>query len=265
MNAATGGGWGAASGGAKGPAGPADGIKGNVGAHGFAWVWIVEAALSAALVAYSRGLAGLFFAPAPGAGGWRNQSLYLQQHIQRLRDRALQPDLGDLDHAGAARHRPDDQPRSDRAGLSRHHRSGHPDADPRDRTDRTYDRGDAFDRSAFERFGTDRYERRRHVAMGAVPALPHHGRHGQRDHDSDRKLARPAWSADPERLGERGPRRSRHQRRAARSLQRLRARPRVPCPGTSGERRSAWRLRRRPPQSEGTRDLSRGARHDLEG
>src|SRR4051812_10650852 len=82
-----------------------------------------------------------------------------------------QPHRRDLDYAGVARHRPDDEPGPDHHHLSRHHQPGDSGADPGHRADRADDRDLAHAEQAGYRFRNHRDERRRLFPVPAFPAV----------------------------------------------------------------------------------------------
>lgn len=81
-----------------------------------------------------------------------DRSLYLAHDADVFCDRCGDLDRRHLDHAGAARHRSDDEPGADDPDLPRHHQHGDPRAGFDHRADRIDDRGVAHPDQACHRF-----------------------------------------------------------------------------------------------------------------
>ena len=138
-----------------------------------------------------------------------DRPLYFSHHVRCVPGDLRQPDRADLDHAGVARHRPDDEPGPEHPGLRRHHRPDHSAARPDHRADRADDRGRARAQQARQRFRTHRDERGRHAAVGPVPALPGGRRSSCRCWSPRSASTFAPWGLrELRRLGDRGARRS---------------------------------------------------------
>ena len=144
-----------------------------------------------------------------------DQPISFPHDVEHFPGRVGQPDRRDLGHAGAARHRPHDQPGSDHPGLRRHHRPDHSAAHPGDRADRAADRGRARAQQAVDRFRNHRDERGRHVAVVPVPRLHGGGDRGVAVRDGDQRLFRAQGPAHAARLAHRGARQCGEHHRAA--------------------------------------------------
>src|SRR5213080_4543885 len=83
-----------------------------------------------------------------------------------------QPHRRDLDYAGVARHRPDDEPGSDHPHLPRHHQPRRPGTRPDHLADRADDRDLAYAEQARDRFRDHRDECRRLLAVPVVLSVP---------------------------------------------------------------------------------------------
>ena len=151
-----------------------------------------------------------------------------------------EPDRGDLDYAGVARHRPDDEPGSDHRHLSRHHQSRHPGAGADHCADRADDRDLPYPEQARDRLRDHRDECGGLLAVPAVPSvLLCHLRGG--DHGGLHRLLHGARRHAPHQaVGRRDHRRRAHQHSAARPLCPARSEPDHPHSRAS----AGWRARR---------------------
>ena len=172
-----------------------------------------------------------------------------------------QPDGRDLDYAGVARHRPDDQPGSDHPDLSRHHQPGDSGAGADHLADRADDRDLAHPEQARDQFRNHRDERRRLLAVPAVPSVLLCHLRGGADGRLHRRLSRPRRHAPNQAMGRRNHRRRAHQHPAARPLRPARPEPDHPHSRAAAGRPAGRHLHRRPPRSEGTRQHRRRPWH----
>ena len=110
-----------------------------------------------------------------GAGSYGNDGVDRQVHLPH--DARVvcagpgQPHRRDLDYAGVARHRPDDEPGPDHHHLSRHHQPGDSGACAGHRADRADDCDLAYAEQARHRFRNHRDECRRLFPLPAVPPI----------------------------------------------------------------------------------------------
>ena len=188
-----------------------------------------------------RGTDRLWGCVAPDGVGWRRVAgrqgtaradgvdwrIYFPHDVRCVRPGACQPDVGHLDHAGASRRRPDDQPWSIGLRVCRYHQPHHPAPDPDHCAGRAGDGDCPHAQPARNRFRDHRHERGRHAAVATVPALPR-GHHRRIAADRQyRRLCRARRAADAPALADRGSHRPHHQHRATRPLHVNRPRPLV--------------------------------------